>query len=179
MIGVLADLARTFAALSLVSIGGINVLLPEIRHEVVDVHGWMTDPVFAHTFAVASAAPGPNVIVVSLIGWQVAGWAGLLVATLAIMAPSCALAFVAGRLLARWSDSKAVAILKDALVPLGLGLMLASGLSMIRSVDRDVLTVAISLATAAFILFSRRNPLWALAGGTVASIVALHAGRGG
>ena len=71
--------------LSLVSIGGINVLLPEIRRQVVDVHGWMTDAAFAHTFAIASAAPGPNVIVVSLIGWQVAGWAGLLVATLAIM----------------------------------------------------------------------------------------------
>jgi chromate transporter len=88
MTGVLAELARTFATLSLVSIGGINVLLPEIRRQVVDVHGWMTDAVFAHTFAIASAAPGPNVIVVSLIGWQVAGWPGLLVATLAIMIPS-------------------------------------------------------------------------------------------
>jgi chromate transporter len=61
--------------LSLVSIGGINVLLPEIRRQVVNVHGWMTDAAFAHAFAIASAAPGPNVIVVSLIGWQVAGWA--------------------------------------------------------------------------------------------------------
>jgi hypothetical protein len=75
MTGILAELARTFALLSLVSIGGINVLLPEIRRQVVDVHGWMTDAAFAHTFAIASAAPGPNVIVVSLIGWQVAGWA--------------------------------------------------------------------------------------------------------
>jgi len=174
MTGVLADLARTFAALSLVSIGGINVLLPDIRYQVVEVHGWMTDAAFAHAFAVASAAPGPNVIVVSLIGWQVAGWLGLLVATLAIMAPSCALAFVAGRLLARWSHSPAIAVLKDALVPLGLGLMLASGLSLMRAVDRDMVTVAISLATAAFVVFTRRNPLWALAGGTVANIITLH-----
>jgi chromate transport protein ChrA len=66
MTSVLMELARTFAMLSLVSIGGINVLLPEIRRQVVDVHGWMTDAAFAHTFAIASAAPGPNVIVVSL-----------------------------------------------------------------------------------------------------------------
>ena len=174
MTGVLADLARTFAALSLVSIGGINVLLPDIRYQVVEVHGWMTDAAFAHAFAVASAAPGPNVIVVSLIGWQVAGWAGLLVATLAIMVPSCALAFVAGRLLALWSGSRVVGLIKDSLVPLGLGLMLASGLSLIRTVDEDLVTVAISLATAAFILFSRRNPLWALAAGTLVNIAALH-----
>ena len=174
MTGVLADLARTFATLSLVSIGGINVLLPEIRHEVVDVHGWMSDAVFAHTFAIASAAPGPNVIVVSLIGWQVAGWTGLLVATLAIMLPSCALAFVVGRVLARWSGTTAVAVLKDALLPLGLGLMLASGVSLMRAVDRDVIAVAISLATAAFVVFTRRNPLWALAAGTIANIITLH-----
>ncbi len=171
---VLADLARTFAALSLVSIGGINVLLPDIRHQVVDVHGWMSDAAFAHTFAIASAAPGPNVIVVSLIGWQVAGWAGLLVATLAIMLPSCVLAFVASRILARWSATTAVAVLKDALVPLGLGLMLASGVSLMRAVDRDAVTLAISLGTAAFVVFTRRNPLWALGAGTLANIITLH-----
>ncbi|HMK00030.1 MAG TPA: chromate transporter [Reyranella sp.] len=135
---------------------------------------WLDDAAFAHTFAIASAAPGPNVIVVSLIGWQVAGWAGLLVATLAIMIPSCALAFFAARVLARWSDSGAVAILKAALVLLGLGLMLASGVSMMRTVDGDAFTVAISLATAAFVVASRRNPLWALAAGTCVNIIALH-----
>ena len=174
MTGILADLARTFAALSLVSIGGINVLLPDIRHLVVDVHHWMNEATFAHTFAIASAAPGPNVIVVSLIGWEIAGWSGLLVATLAIMIPSCALAFVAGRLLARWSDSPAVGTLRDALVPLGMGLMLASGVSLIRAVDRDLVTAAISFATAAFVVLSRRNPLWALAAGTCANIIAPH-----
>jgi chromate transporter len=172
--GALAELARTFAMLSLVSIGGINVLLPEIQRQVVDVHGWMTDAAFAHTFAIASAAPGPNVIVVSLIGWQVAGLPGLLVATIAIMTPSCLLAFVVARALGRWSGNKAVAILRDALVPVGLGLMLASGVSMMRNVDRDTVTVAISLATAAFVVFSRRNPLWALGVGTIANIITLH-----
>ncbi len=174
MTGVLAELARTFATLSLVSIGGVNVLLPEIRRQVVDVHGWMTDSAFASTFAIANAAPGPNVIVVSLIGWQVAGWSGLVVATLAIMIPSCTLAFFAARVLARWSGSQAVAVIKGALVPLGLGLMLASGVSMVRTVDRDALTVTISVATAGFVVLSKRNPLWALAAGTCVNIAALH-----
>src|SRR5262245_7100846 len=108
MSGPLADLAGTFGMLSLVSIGGINVLLPEIHRQVVDVHGWMSDAAFANLFAIANAAPGPNVIVISLIGWQVAGLAGLLVATLAIMIPSCSLAFLVGRGIARWGSSRIV-----------------------------------------------------------------------
>lgn len=176
MSDVLADLARTFAVLSLVSIGGVNALLPEIRRQVVEVHGWLDDAAFTSAFAISNAAPGPNVILVSLIGWQVAGLGGLLVATLAIMLPSCTLAFFAGRAIARWSGSRAVAVIKGAWVPVGLGLMLASGVSMMRTVDRDVVTVAISLATAAFVLVSRRNPLWALAAGVGVNIVALHLG---
>ena len=54
--------------------------------------------------------------------------------------------------------------------------MLASGVSMVRTVDHGALAVAISVTTAVFVLTSRRNPLWALAAGTLANIVALHVG---
>lgn len=174
MTDALAELAWTFAALSPFSIGGVTVLLPEIRHEVVDVHGWMTDAVFGHTFAIATAARGPNVIVVGLIGWQVAGLPGLLVATLAIVTPPSVLAYLAALALARWPDSKVVSVLKDALVPVGLGLMLASGVVIMHGVDRDLLLVAISLGTAAFVVFTRHNLLWALAAGALANIITLH-----
>lgn len=176
MTGVLAALAVTFSMLSLVSIGGVNALLPEIRQQVVEVHGWMSDAAFANAFAIANASPGPNVILVSLIGWQVAGLAGLVVATLAIMIPSCTLAYFASRAIARWPHARIIALLRDGLVPVALGLMLASGVSMMRTVDRDVLTVVISLASAGFMLATRRNPLWALAAGTVVNVAALHVG---
>lgn len=90
----LADLAQVFGMLSLVSIGGVNALLPEIHRQVVDVKQWMDDAAFRDVFAISHAAPGPNIIMVSLIGWRLAGLAGLLTATLAIMLPSCTLAFV-------------------------------------------------------------------------------------
>jgi chromate transporter len=172
--GVLAELARTFALLSLVSIGGVNALLPEIHRQVVDIHGWMTDQAFATAFAIANASPGPNVIFVSLIGWQVAGLAGLLVATLALLIPSSVLAYFAGRVLTRWSHHPAVGLLRDALIPVALGMMLASGLSMMRTVDHDVVTVLISLATTVFVYTTRRNPLWALGSGAIVNVAALH-----
>jgi chromate transporter len=172
----LFQIARVFALLSLGSIGGANAVLPEIRRQVVVVQGWMSDATFANIFAISHAAPGPNIIMVSLVGWQLAGLAGLLVATLAIMIPSCTLAFVVSRAIARWQERRWVKLLREGLIPLALGLILASGLSMMRVADHGVLTVAISLATAAFVVFSSRNPLWAIALGTIVNIVALHLG---
>jgi chromate transporter len=172
MSGLLIQIARVFAILSLVSIGGVNAVLPEIRRQVVDVQGWMNEAAFANLFAISHVAPGPNIIMVSLIGFQLAGLAGLLVATLAIMLPSCSLAFLAGRIVRRWSDRRWIRLLKEGLIPLALGLILASGMAMMRTADHDALTIAISLATAAFVVFSRRNPLWAIAAGTCLYVVA-------
>jgi len=169
----LLQIARVFAVLSLVSIGGANAVLPEIRRQVV-VQGWMSDSAFANVFAISHAAPGPNIIMVSLVGWQLAGIGGLLVATLAIMTPSCILAFVVGRVIARWSERRWTRLLREGLIPLALGLILASGLSMMRMADHGAITLIISLGTAAFVVVSRRNPLWAIAAGTAANIVMLQ-----
>jgi chromate transporter len=105
-----------------------------------------------------------------------AGLAGLLVATLAIMIPSCSLAFLAGRAVSRWSERRWIGLLKEGLVPVALGLILASGISMMRTADHDALATAISLATAAFVVISRRNPLWAIAAGTCVYVAALRLG---
>jgi len=169
--GLLGQIAVTFASLSLVSIGGANAILPEIHRQVVEVLGWMDDATFAHLFAISQAAPGPNVLLVSLIGWQMAGVAGLLVATSAILLPSAVLAFAAGRIVARWSETAWVRVAKNGLVPIALGLILASGLVTARAADHDALGFAISGGTALFLVLSNRNPLWALGVGTLVSVV--------
>jgi chromate transporter len=179
MTTLLLQIARVFGLLSIVSIGGVNAVLPEIRRQVVVVQGWLSDATFANIFAISHAAPGPNIIMVSLVGWQLAGLAGLLVATLAIMIPSCTLAFFANRLIARWSNQRWTRLLREGLIPLALGLIMASGLSMTRVADHDPLSLAISLGTAAFVVLTSRNPLWAIAAGTIMSIVALHLGVAG
>ncbi len=72
-----------FALLALVAFGGATALLPEMHRVVVENHHWLDDATFTHLYAIAQAAPGPNVLVVTLIGWKVAGLAGALAATLA------------------------------------------------------------------------------------------------
>ena len=150
-----------FAPMSLLMFGGANSIIPELHRQVVDVHAWMTSEKFATLFAVAQAAPGPNILIVSLIGWQVAGLGGLLAATVAINGPHCLLTYFVGGFVSKGDDW--VAAFKKALVPVTTGLILGSGIVMARSADYDTLTVAISAATAAYIVLTNRNPLWVLA----------------
>jgi len=71
---ILADLALTFGVLSLIAFGGMPSVMPEMQRLVVDVKGWTTHAQFIQLFAIAQAAPGPNVLIVSLIGWKAAGF---------------------------------------------------------------------------------------------------------
>src|SRR3982751_5806948 len=94
---VLAEVAVQFLTLSLLSIGGANAIIPEIQRRAVDVEHWMTNADFAQLFALSQAAPGPNVLIVSLIGWKAAGVLGGIVAMAAMCAPSSIVAgFVVG-----------------------------------------------------------------------------------
>jgi chromate transporter len=170
------QIAGTFASLSLVAVGGANAVIPEIHRQVVEVHGWMSDMAFANLFAIAQAAPGPNVLVVSLIGWKVAGWAGLAVATAAMILPASLLAFAAGRLLTRFAGASWVQNVQSGLIPVAVGLILASGVVMGRAADHGPLTIAITAGTALFVFLSDHNPLWALGVGTLASIGCLALG---
>jgi chromate transporter len=86
------SLAAVFTPLSLLMFGGANAIIPEIHRQAVELQGWMSNDEFATLFAVAQVAPGPNILIVSLIGWQVAGLSGLLLATLAINLPHCRIA---------------------------------------------------------------------------------------
>lgn len=81
------SLARVFVALSLVSFGGARTILPDIEHQAI-VHHWLTHTDFVEIFAIARAAPGPGMTMVTLVGWKAAGWLGALVASLAIYVPA-------------------------------------------------------------------------------------------
>jgi chromate transporter len=167
--GSLSRIALTFATLSLFSVGGAPAIIPEIHRQVVDGLGWMTDAGFSNAFAISQAAPGPNMMIISLIGWRVAGIAGLFVATIATIGPPGLIALAAGRLFARVADEQWFPQVKAGLAPIVVGLYLASGLVTARVADSNLVLWAITLAVAGFILGTRRNPLWALAGGAAAA----------
>jgi chromate transporter len=168
----LLSIGAMFSSLSLVAVGGGNVLLPSMRRGAVDHQGWLDQQTFSHLFAISQAAPGPNVMLASAIGWEVRGTAGLVVATIAILLPSSIGALLAGRLLRRSGDQPWLGRTIDALVPLALGLMLASGVTAARTAGGGAAGLVISAAAAAAILFARINPLIVMAIGTTLFIAA-------
>jgi chromate transporter len=165
-------LGKLFAAMSLAAIGGANAIVPEIHREVVVRHGWLSERAFADLFAVSQATPGPNLLIVSLVGWKLTGAAGLAVATLAFLAPSILLVLAVGRLMHRRAIGGAVALLQEALAPIAVSLVAASGLIMAQAADTSLLLLLITVGSATFVVGSRRNPLWALAIGVGLVVVA-------
>ncbi len=158
----LTELALRFSALSLVAIGGINAILPEIHRVVVDVQGWMTSAEFAQLFALAQISPGPNAMIVALVGWKVAGIAGALVATIATCGPSSIACYFAWRWSDRLQASRTRVIVQRALAPIAIGLIMASGYTLAQGADRTPGALALTLAAALGLAFTRVNPVWVL-----------------
>jgi chromate transporter len=159
------SLALTFGLMSLFAVGGGNSAIPEMHRVAIDVHHWMTDRQFADVFAISQLSPGPNVLIVTLIGYAVAGVAGGLVATLAMCVPTAVLAYYVSRLLRRSSHARWPAIVQAALVPLSIGLMAASGLVLALASDRTWVAALMTAVVAAVAFATRLNPLWLLVAG--------------
>ncbi|MFT3736895.1 MAG: chromate transporter [Rhodocyclaceae bacterium] len=155
-----AALLWQFALYSLMAVGGANALLPEIHQDIVATGRWMTDAEFTQLFAIAQAAPGPNVLVVTLIGWKLAGFAGALACTVGMCAPPALLSYQVGRLWQRFSGTRWRRTIEFALAPISAGLVLGSGTALVRVSATDTAHLLIAGACAIAGFTSRRNPLW-------------------
>jgi chromate transporter len=160
--GTLLTLAAQFALLSLFAVGGATSAVPEMHRQAVELQHWMGDRQFSELFAISQAAPGPNVMIVTLIGQQAGGVLGGLVATLAMTGPSCLLAYIVCRVFDRFKEARWRIAVQAGLVPVTIGLVAASALIVATSADHRLTAFAITLGTAAYVYWSRRTPLIAL-----------------
>jgi chromate transporter len=158
----IGSLIWTFGLMSLFAVGGANAAIPEMHRIAVDVQHWMTERQFADIYAISQLSPGPNVLIVTLIGYAVAGFAGALVATLSMCVPTAVLAYYVSHLLRRSSGSPWPSIVQAALVPLSIGLMAASALVVAQAADRNWVAVLLTLAVAVLAYRTRLHPLWLL-----------------
>lgn len=158
--GLLLTLIGYFALMSLFAIGGANGALPEMHRLVVETKGWMSDRQFADMFALAQVTPGPNVIIVTLIGYHVAGIPGAVATTLAMCGPACALAVLIGKLWDRFKAARWRIAIQAGLVPIAIGLTAASALIVARAASSSWLAVTLTVVTAIVSYRWNVNPLW-------------------
>ncbi len=164
MSGPLGELAILFSELSLLAVGGANALVPEMQR-LVQAHGWMQPAEFAALFALAQAAPGPNMLVVTLVGWRVAGLSGALAATGAFVVPTGILTYGVARLWHRFRDAPWRRAIQAALTPVTVGLVMAAAVLLCWSAALDLPLLLLAAAVAGVMLTTKLHPLWLLAAG--------------
>jgi chromate transporter len=164
-------LLLVFVPLSLLSVGGGPSILAGLQNAVA-ARGWMSQRDFLDLFAIARAAPGPGVLLATLVGWKVAGIPGAIVASLALFVPSSLLYYAVAR---HWNAHRGKlwhSALERGLAPVAAALILAGSLVILRASGTNYGLWAIAAASTAILLWRPRlNPLWVLAAGGIAAML--------
>ena len=166
----LPALSLHFALLSLMAIGGVSSILPDMQRYVVEANHWLSATQFADAYALGQAAPGPNMMFVTVLGWQLAGWAGAVVATLATIVPPILLTLTVTRLSAANPNAPLGRAIRGGLGPIAIGLTLSSGWILAHSADHDWRGALLTLLTVVLMLRTRLNPMWLILAGAAAGM---------
>ncbi|MET3120525.1 chromate transporter [Oxalobacteraceae bacterium GrIS 2.11] len=169
-------LFRHFLIMSMLSIGGAISTIPEMHRFLVDQQHWLTEAQFNASVAIGQASPGPNVLFIVLLGWNVglnsgsviAGLFGVFLAMTGILVPSTTIALFASGWLSHHSHLRSVRAFKQGLAPIVVGLLIATGwiLASIHPKGEWHLWV-VTLLTALLIWRTRIHMLWLLAAGAL------------
>jgi chromate transporter len=157
-----------FLMLSLLAIGGAITTVPDMQRFVVGQQGWLSDAQFNACIALGQAAPGPNVLFVAVIGFSVAGLAGVVATMLGTLLPSTTLALTASRWGDRHGESRMLRAFTIGMAPITIGLLLATGWILLQPLGWRPSSLLLVLLTAAAMLLTKISPMWLVAAGLLA-----------
>jgi chromate transporter len=144
-----------FGPLSLMTVGGGQAVVADIHRQVVDAYGWFTDAQFLNLFAVSRMTPGPGTLLVTLIGWNVAGMPGALVASAAIFLPSSLLVYGFARLWDRYRGARWQRAVERGLAPIAAGMVVTSAITLLQAAQGGWFAWLVAGAAAAILMFTR------------------------
>lgn len=173
-----------FLSLSLLAVGGAIMLAPDMHRFLVDEHLWLSDPQFASSIALAQAGPGPNVLFIALLGWNVGmnngsgvlAVLGLLVTMVGVLLPSTVLTYSASRWAHRNRNRRSVRAFKMAMAPIVIALLLATAWVLASAMQGDTKAIGLWLLTAlttAIVWRTRIHLLWLLGAGALLGVLGL------
>ena len=190
--GNLVDLLGCFVTLSLLSVGGAITTVPEMHRYLVAQNPWLTDSQFSASIALAQAAPGPNVLFVAVLGWNVGmasgggpangplPWAlasaAMAVSMVGIIIPSTTLTFFAARWGQRNRERPEVRAFKQSMAPVVIALLIATGWLLTAShnnLQQAPLLWLLTVASALLVWKTRIHLLWLIGAGALAGYLGL------
>jgi chromate transporter len=160
-------LVRVFAYLSILTVGGGMAAFPEMKILTVEVHKWLTFPQLIHLYSVGQMAPGPNMMMVLVIGQWAGGMLGALAVLIAFFGPTALLTFVVARLwkkIEKWPWRTSI---QQGLAPVSIGLLLAGCFTMARGAITGVETAAIAVGVLLILQRYKVNPALLVVGSAV------------
>jgi chromate transporter len=170
----LFDLFTVFAPLSFLTVGGGQSVVTDIHRQAVDVYGWMNDSQFLDVFALSRITPGPGSLLVTLVGWQVQGLLGAIVASFAIFVPSSVLVYGLARVWARCKGQRWTHAVEAGLIPVAAGMILAASCTILRAAEGGAWAWAVAAVSTLLLIYTRVSPFLLLGAGAVVFLVVLH-----
>lgn len=164
-------LARVFAYLSLLTVGGGMAAFPEMKVLTVDVHKWLTFPQLIHMYSVGQMAPGPNMMMIVPIGQWAGGFLGAAAVLVAFFGPTAVLAFIVARgwkKLEKWPWRTSI---QQGLAPVSIGLLLAGCFTMAKGAITGAETAAISVGVLLILMRYKINPALLVLAGAVIGVL--------
>ena len=171
---ILLRLLLYFAPLSLLTVGGGQAVVADIHHHVVEEFAWFTDAQFLNIFAISRMTPGPGTLLVTLIGWKVAGVAGAIIASAAIFLPSSLLVLGLARLWSRYRGAPWQKAIEGGLAPVAAGMVLTTAVTLLQVAPGGWVAWLVAGSVTTVLIFTRMTPILpVLLGGATFSVLSL------
>jgi chromate transporter len=167
------EMALHFMLLAAIAVGGLGSVIPEIQRYVVEQNGWFTARQFGEIYALSQVIPGPNVMIITMMGWLVSSWQGAILVTIALFTPGSIIATLVIRAGATDPDSRGAQSVRKGLAPMVIGLSMATAWVMFSTVIDDWHAVVVTLVTVALVLRTGLNPLWLIVAGAALGMLGL------
>lgn len=167
MLEVLLRLFTVFSPLSFLTVGGGQSIIPAIYHQSVEIHGWISNSQFLDLFALSRLTPGPKSLLVTLIGWQAAGWLGAIIASIAIFLPSAVLVYFLAKVWKRYENAVIVQAIEHGLIPVAAGMILAATGIILNAAEGGLWAWSVAITSAGLLLLTRVSPFLLLGAGAV------------
>jgi chromate transporter len=159
----LGQLLAVFVPLSFLTVGGGQSIVADIHRQSVSVQGWMSDGQFLDLFALSRLTPGPGALLVTLVGWQVAGVWGALATSAAIFLPSSVLVYGLATVWSRYRHHKITRAMESGLAPVAAGMILAASCTVLRAAEGGAWAWAVAALSTLVLMWTRVSPLLMLA----------------
>ncbi|MFZ0706457.1 MAG: chromate transporter [Candidatus Korobacteraceae bacterium] len=164
-------LIRVFSYLSILTVGGGMAAFPEMKVLTVEVHKWLTFPQLIHIYSVGQMAPGPNMMMIVVIGQWAGGLLGAIATLVAFFGPTAVLAFVVAKGWKKLENWPWRTSIQQGLAPVSIGLLLAGCFTMAKGAVTGLETGTIVVATMLILLQYKINPALLVAGGAVVGLL--------